>query len=108
LKSSSAVKEDVGKVRAEMKKLYVSLSGGGVECGVGSNQDPKRNHDGVVRFDSPLRSHFQPKRQLTVRTASTSRYSTCEHTSGESSRIYKRSSKRVSPSPTFYARSESS
>jgi len=25
LKSSSAVKEDVGKVRAEMKKLYVSL-----------------------------------------------------------------------------------
>jgi hypothetical protein len=59
LKSSSAVKEDVGKVRAEMKKLYVSPSGGGVECGVGSYQDPQRNHDGVVRFDPPLQTQFQ-------------------------------------------------
>jgi len=42
LKSSSAVKEDVGKVRAEMKKLYVSLfeRGSGMwECGVGP--DPR-------------------------------------------------------------------
>ena len=37
MKSSSAVKEDVGKVRAEMKKLYVSLLTGSElkECGVG-------------------------------------------------------------------------
>ena len=35
--------------------------------------------------------------ELTCRMASTSKYSICEHTSGESSRIYKRSSKRVSP-----------
>ena len=42
MKSSSAVKEDVGKVRVEMKKLYVSLfkRGTGMKgCGVGP--DPR-------------------------------------------------------------------
>jgi len=47
--------------------------------------------------DAPLQSHHRSKRELTSRMASTSKYSICEHTSGESSRIYKRSSKRVSP-----------